>query len=146
MATFPYVIGESGTLGFPVSQYDGAPMFRDLLTPEAQSQPHPWAATFGAHCWLALGPWGAIAIGWNMWTAAWVTPLLYLILWEGFQLIRSGRVTRALIWDSILDTTGLALGCYAAACIGNGMKFEALSCWAASIVIMAVGWGVRESR
>lgn len=26
MATIPYVVGESGTLGFPVNQYDGSPI------------------------------------------------------------------------------------------------------------------------
>lgn len=121
-------------------------MIGDLLTPEAQREPHPWAATFGAHCWLALGPWGAIAIGWSMWTAAWVVPLLYLLLWEGYQLYRQGHVTRALIWDSLLDTTGIAFGCYAAACVGNGLRFESLICWSASLVVMAVGWRVREAR
>lgn len=31
MATFPYVIGESGTLGFPVNQYDGISISPDGL-------------------------------------------------------------------------------------------------------------------
>ena len=31
MATFPYTIGESGTLGFPVFQYDGTPLPTDGL-------------------------------------------------------------------------------------------------------------------
>ena len=26
MATFPYIMGESGTIGFPVDQWDGSPM------------------------------------------------------------------------------------------------------------------------
>ena len=26
MATIPYIIGESGTLGFPVNEYDGSPI------------------------------------------------------------------------------------------------------------------------
>ena len=31
MATFPYTIGESGALGFPVFQYDGTPLPTDGL-------------------------------------------------------------------------------------------------------------------
>ena len=31
MATFPYTIGESGALGFPVFQYDGTPIPTDGL-------------------------------------------------------------------------------------------------------------------
>lgn len=31
MATIPYVVGESGTLGFQINQYDGSPMPLDGL-------------------------------------------------------------------------------------------------------------------
>lgn len=31
MATFPYIMGESGTLGFPIDQFDGKPMPLDGL-------------------------------------------------------------------------------------------------------------------
>ncbi|MFH5773614.1 hypothetical protein ACHFJ0_05130 [Paracoccus sp. NGMCC 1.201697] len=121
-------------------------MIRRLLTPESQKDPYSWASAFGAHYWIALGPWGVIAIGWTQWTAAWVVPLLYLVCWEGLQLYLQKRVTRALVWDSILDTTGVALACYSAACLGNDLKLSAVSCWGASLIVAAVGWRVREAR
>lgn len=51
-----------------------------------------------------------MAIGWLMLTAARVMPLLYQILWEGFPLDRTERVTKAMIRISNLETTGLAFG------------------------------------
>lgn len=119
--------------------------WRDILIPESQADPHHWGATAGAHCWIALGPWGVIAIGWDQWTAAWVTPIIYFLLIEAYQLTRFAR-TRHLIWDSILDTVMIAFGGYAAACLGNDMKLAAVACWGASIVVMAVGWQVRANR
>ncbi len=118
-------------------------MFSDLLTGEAQRDKHHWAATFGGHAWLGLGPWGIIAIATDMWTAAWVTPLLYLICWEGLQWSRAGRRNAALFWDCILDAVAVAFACYAATLLGNDYQIAAVMCWGASVGVMATGWTVR---
>ena len=119
-------------------------MIRRLLTPEAQRDPYTWCAVYSAHCWLALGPFGAIAIGWDVWTAAWVTPLLYLTLWEGLQLFLVRRVRLALLWDALADTTAVALACHAAACTRHGMYYIAFWCWCASVAVMFAGWMTRD--
>lgn len=118
---------------------------RDILTPESQADPHHWASTAWAHCWFAMGPWGVIAIGWTMWTASWVVPILYLMAIEGYQLSRVDR-TKHLIWDSVLDTVMVAMGCYSAACLGNDMKLAAVACWGASLIVAGVGYGKRARR
>lgn len=119
-------------------------MLKDLFTAESQSDPHHWSSTYGAHCWLLLGPWGCIAIGWDVWTAAWAVPLLYLVVWEGGQYLYSRKRTRALIADAICDTTAVAFGCAAAAYLAHDHDMKAMYCWCASIIVMAVGWRVRE--
>lgn len=120
-------------------------IIREMLrTPEAQKEPHYWGATFSGHSWLALGPWGAAAIIFDRWTAAWLVPLCYLILWEGLQLLLAERRTRYLYWDAVTDTVAVAFGCYAAAMYGDGMLLEALGAWSASIVVIAVGMEVRR--
>lgn len=119
-------------------------MIDELLKPEAQRDPHHWAATFGGHCWIAIGPWGVIAMTWDMWTAAWVTPVLYFILWEGLQMALSRKVTFVLFWDCVLDATAVAFACYGAALLGNDYQYSAVACWGASVGVMATGWKVRE--
>lgn len=119
-------------------------MLDDLLVGESQGDAHAWAATFSGHAWIALGPWGLIAIGWNMWVAALVTPILYLILWEGLQWALAKRRTWPLFFDSILDTVAVAFGCYAATLLGNDQQLAAVACWGASVGVMATGWRVRE--
>ena len=114
-----------------------------LRSPEAQRDPHHWAATFGGHAWIALGPWGIIAIGWDMWLAAWVTPLLYFVVWEGLQWALTKRRSCPLFFDSILDTVAVAFGCYAATLLGNDQQLAAVACWGASVGVMATGWRVR---
>lgn len=116
----------------------------DILTPEAQKDPHYWAATFGGHAWIGLGPWGVFALTFDMWTAAWLTPLLYLIVWEGIQLSLAKKVTPGLVWDSVLDTVGVAFACYAATLLGNDYQFAAVVCWGASVGVIVTGWKVRE--
>ena len=118
---------------------------RDMLgSPESQKDPHYWAATFGGHAHIALLPWGIVALWFDMWTAAWVIPVLYFFVWEGMQFILSEKKTKDMAWDGVLDSVAVAFGCYAAACLGNGMQLEAVFCWAASIGVMATGWRVRE--
>ncbi|WP_265500040.1 hypothetical protein [Paracoccus beibuensis] len=120
-------------------------LIRDMLrTPEAQADGYSWSATFGGHASVALGPWGIIAIVLDMWTAAWLTPLLYFVFWEGMQWALSPRRTCPLLWDGILDTVAVAFGCYAAALLGHDHQFAAVMCWGASIGVMATGCRVRE--
>lgn len=121
-------------------------MLDDLLRPEAHKDPYQWATAFAGHYWIALGPWGVIAIGWTQWQAAVAVPVLYLLLWEGYQLYRAQRITRALVWDSLLDTTGVAMACLSAASLGNDLKLTAVSCWVSSVIVAVVGWRVRSSR
>ena len=117
----------------------------DLLRGESQRNPHHHAATFGTHCWLALGLWGVLAMAIDMWTAAWMTPLIYLVAWEGLQfaLAPAYKRTVKLAFDCLLDAVGVAFGAYAAALLGKGYQVESIWCWAASLIVMAVGWRVR---
>lgn len=119
-------------------------MLGDLLVGESQADPHTWAATFSGHAWIALGPWGLIAIGWNMWASAVITPILYFICWEGLQWTLAKRRTWPVFFDSILDTVAVAFGCYAAALLGHGHQLAAIWCWGASVGVMATGWRVRS--
>lgn len=115
----------------------------ELLEPEAQKDAHHWTATFGGHAWVALGPWGIIAITWDMWTAAAVVPVLYFVCWEGLQIILARQINRVMIWDSVLDTVAVTFGCYAATLLGNDYQYAAVICWGASVGVMATGWRVR---
>lgn len=113
---------------------------RDLFrTPEAQSDPHYWAATFGGHVYIALLPWGIVAIGWDMWTAAVVVSLAYFVLWEGAQFYFAPRRSWALFWDCVLDAVAVAFGCHAAAALGSGMKELAVMSLVASLAVVSAG-------
>lgn len=115
-----------------------------LLDADSQDDPHHWSATFSGHAWIGLGPWGLVAIYIDMWTAAWLVPLMYLICWEGLQFYIAKRRAWALFWDCLLDAVAVAFGCYAAACVGNGLQIPAIMCWGASIGVILSGWKVRE--
>lgn len=120
-------------------------MIRDMLTsPGSQKDPHHWAATFGGHAWIAIGPWGILAILFDMWTAAWVVPIIYFFVWEGLQWAFAPKRNCPLFWDGILDTVAVAFGCYAAACLGHGYQLAAVWCWGAAVAVMVTGWKVRE--
>lgn len=125
-------------------------MIGELLEPDAQKDPHHWASTFGGHAWIGLGPWGIVAVTIDMWTAAWVVPLVYLICWEGLQWYLAKERTKALFWDCILDATAVAFGCMAATLACHGVKLDdntyrmmAVACWAASVGVAVTGWKVR---
>lgn len=118
----------------------------EILEPESQDNPHHWAATFGGHAWIALGPWGLLAIAYDKWTAAWLTPILYFLCWEGLQWVIAKRRTKAVFWDCVLDTIAVAFGCYAATLTGYGHQMPAVACWAASVGVMVTGWQVRVGR
>lgn len=120
-------------------------IIRDLLTPEAQRNPHHWSAAAAAHCWLGLGIWGGIAVIWDRWTGVMFAPLLYLMLIEGVQLALVTKRTRHILWDSILDTVAVAFGCIAAAFVGDQNLNGAMAAWGASIVVIVVGWRVRNA-
>ena len=115
-----------------------------LLDGESQDDPYAWSSVFAAHAWIGLGPWGLIAIYIDMWTAAWLTPLLYLVAWEGLQFYIAKRRTWALFWDCLLDTVAVAFACYAAACVGHGLKIPAIMCWGASVGVILAGWRARQ--
>lgn len=115
-----------------------------LQTPEAQRDPHYWASVYGGHAYIALGPWGIIAIGLDMWTAAWLTPLLYFIVWEGAQWAILKKRTCPLLWDGILDTVSVAFACYAASLLGHGYQLASVWCWGASVGVMLTGVRVRS--
>lgn len=117
---------------------------REWFVAESQDNPHHWAATFAGHCYLMMGPWGIVAIGTDKWTAAWVVPLLYLLVWEGTQWILSENKTKQLAWDCILDTVAVAFGCYAAALGTAGYMIEGIMCWGASIGVAASGYCKRR--
>jgi len=114
-----------------------------FATPESQSDPYAWSATFAGHAWIAFGPWGLIALAWNTWTATLVTPLLYLIFWEGAQFYFATNRTRALFWDCILDAVAFAFACCAAAFLADRMLVETVACWCASVGVMIAGWRKR---
>ena len=115
-----------------------------LLDGESQDDPYAWSSVFAAHAWIGLGPWGLLAIYIDMWTAAWLTPLIYLVAWEGLQFYIAKRRTWALAWDCLLDTVAVAFACYAAASVGHGLKIPAIMCWGASVGVILAGWRARE--
>lgn len=120
-----------------------------LEQPEAQSDPHYWAATFGGHCWIILGLWGVLAACLGIWIAAWLAPALYLILWEGTQItlaVRDGRLTHGLVWDAILDSVAVAFGCYAASCLASGEYIASGLTWGASVIVAGIGVRRRYAR
>lgn len=85
---------------------------------------------------MALGPWGVIAITWDMWLAAIVTPPLYLVCW--LALRRGTHVV-----DCLMDASAVTLACLSAALLGNDYQFAAVGAWACSVGIMATGWAAR---
>lgn len=115
-----------------------------LRSPEAQREPHYWASVYGGHAYLALGPWGILAIYSNMWTAAWVVPVLYLMLWELPQFLLSDAQSSKLAWDCLLDTVAVAFSCYAATFLGSRDLNMATLCWGASVGVMIVGVRKRQ--
>ena len=120
---------------------------RSLLDAEAHSDPVEWAGTFMAHRDIGLGCWAVLAMLWDVWGAAALVTLVYLVAWEGAQLViafRRGRRMGALYWDALLDTVAVGAGCFAAACLVKGLWFEAVTCWWAGMVILAAGWIKRK--
>lgn len=118
---------------------------RDMLrSPEAHKDPYTWATVFSGHAYIALGPWAALAIILDRWTAAVIVSLAYLIVWEGAQLALAPKRTRSLYWDAILDTVAVAFACVAASLYGDGELMAALSTWCASVVVMAAGVRKRQ--
>jgi hypothetical protein len=114
-----------------------------FTSPESQDDSYSWAATFGGHAWIALGPWGLVALAWDTWTATLVTPLLYLVFWEGAQFYFATNRTRELAWDCILDAVAFAFACCSAAFLADRMLIETVACWGASVGVMGAGWRKR---
>lgn len=118
-----------------------------LLDAEAHEDPIEWAGTFMAHRDIGLGCWAIIAMIWEVWGAAALVTLIYLVAWEGTQMAvahRRGRSSEALYWDALLDTVAVALGCFAAAALVKGMWLEAVGCWWGGMIVVATGWIKRK--
>lgn len=123
-------------------------MIRILLamfhSPEAQRAPYCWASAMVGHCWIGVGIWGGLAILLDRWTAVWLAPLLYLIVWEGGQIIATRKRSWRMVWDGLLDASAVALGCIAAAHLRDGSMLIAMWAWAGSFVVATIGWKVRD--
>lgn len=119
-------------------------MLRELMRNEDQGSPHYWASVAAAHCWIGLGLWGGLAVIFDRWTAVYVAPLAYLLLVEGVQAYAAPRITAAFIWGSLLDTVAFTFGCIAAAHLRSGEMELTMLAWLASMVVIAVGWIVRD--
>lgn len=112
-------------------------------TPEAQPEPHYWAATLAGHALLGLGA-GALALIFLGPLAAFSAPLVYTVLWEGLQFLMSGR-KRVLLWDCLLDAVGFALGALAGFALWTHDATLFLPC-AGSLGAVAAAGVVRRSK
>lgn len=101
-------------------------MIRDLMTPEAQTDPYVWSAALLAHAAIGVAMWALL--GW--WALA---------AYAAFEAVQARVSGVLLIWDSILDWCAVALG----ACLGWALWSQstsgALGSVAAVAVIAAVG-------
>lgn len=123
-------------------------MIRELFTPELQSDPHHWAATFLAHIYIGIGLWACAGMLWSAWDAIWYVTAIYFVAWEGAQLVYSRRLKvrfAPMAWDAVLDTVAICLGCYAAYALSRDMWVHAASAWGASMIIAAIGWNKRAA-
>ena len=121
-------------------------IIRELMRAEAQKDGHTWASVAAAHAYLGLGLWGGLAVIFDRWIAVYLAPLAYLMLIEGVQTWIAPRVTRSLIWDSLLDTVAFTFGCIAAAHLRSGDLEMTMLAWGASIAVIAAGWLARARR
>lgn len=114
-----------------------------FATPESQDDPYAWSATFGGHAWIALGPWGLMAIATDKLTATCVVPVLYFLIWEMGQFYFAQHKSRALFWDCVLDSVGVSFACVAAYYVGTDNMNMAIFAWGASVGVMGTGWRAR---
>lgn len=112
-------------------------------TPEAQTNPHYWAATLAGHALLGLAA-GVVAGSLAAPLVALLAPLAYCLFWEGSQYILSSR-KRSLLFDCFLDGAGFCMGTIAGwAAWDNDLHLFAGSAAALSAITVAGAW--RRSR
>lgn len=120
-----------------------------FATPEAQSDPYAWAAVLMGHWAIGAGL-TALVIALSPFPArraAIAVSLAYLIGWEGGQLLAAalhGSVTRALIWDGLLDWTAVTLGAITAAAVWQHRRRVVAAAVAATIIILTAGTARRK--
>ena len=117
-------------------------MIRALFTPEAHDDPYVWASVLLAHSTIC----NVLTFGLMFWidplAAATVVSVLYLILWEGAQVvnsIRHGRQTVAGLWDGILDAVAVALGAFTIAVAAMWLLPQAVGGASAVLLLALVG-------
>ena len=105
-------------------------IIREMMqTPEAQADPHHWAATLLAHAWLGLA--AALVL------PAWAVLLVYAA-WEGIQWRRYGADVR----DCVLDWCAVALGVSVAVSLSLG--HDAIAAGLGVVGVAAAGMWVRR--
>ena len=105
-------------------------LIRELMqTPEAQSDPHHWAATLLAHAWLGLA--AALIL------PAWAVLLAYAA-WEAVQWRRYG----AGLADCLLDWCAVALGVAVAVLLVAG--HDAVAAAIGTVLAAGIGMWVRR--
>lgn len=118
-------------------------MLRNLLLPEAHSDPYAWASAMLAHSSICNVAAFALMFVLPPLIAAAVVSVLYLFLWEGAQLlasVRSGTSTLALLWDGVLDAVAVALGCFTIAFAAMWCLPEAVAGASAVLALALVGY------
>lgn len=100
-----------------------------LRTPEAQADPHHWAATLLAHAWLGLA--AALIL------PAWAVLLAYAA-WEAVQWWRFD----AGLTDCLLDWCAVALGVAVAVLLVAG--HDAVAAAIGTVLAAAIGMWVRR--
>lgn len=119
-----------------------------FVTPEAQSDPYVWAAALAGHWAIGAGLAGLVMALWprSVWPAVTVLSIAYLVGWEGGQLIAAAPhgLSRALVWDGILDWTAVTLGATIAAALWQHRRRIIAGAVAVTVVILTAGVGRRK--
>lgn len=105
-------------------------IIRDMLrAPDAQSDPHHWAATLLAHGWLGLA--AALILPW------WAVLLAYAA-WEAAQWLYYGAEP----WDCLLDWCAVALGVCVAVAAAHGL--DGIGAALGVLLVAGIGMAVRR--
>lgn len=121
-----------------------------FATPEAQSDPYVWAAALAGHWAIGAGLAGLVMaiLPRGVWSAVAMLSMAYLVGWEGGQLIAAAGpqrgLSRALVWDGILDWTAVTLGAITAAALWQHRRRIIAAAVAATVVILTAGVGRRK--
>ena len=105
-------------------------LIREMMqTPEAQSDPHHWAATLLAHAWLGLA--AALVLPWSLVVTGYAA-------WEAVQWRRYG----AGLADCLLDWCAVAMGVAVAVLLLAGHDVAAAALGA--VLVAGIGMWVRR--